>query len=129
MENISKFLGMAFNVTVFFLAITILYVMSRQYDKLVETSMDNEPVSAMMYESEPIDKDNHVTRAEITALLMERPDYDIEIIDISGSFTVLVAGFNPVYIGSYPLLSNSYEKSYLYNMDGSISRIVFRYVP
>jgi hypothetical protein len=128
MENALKLLEAAFNIIVFFAAVTILLMMSRLYNNLLVTTLNKVSESVMISEAEPVSTINYSTKAELIAHLMGPMEYDLEIIDASGRYTVNADGYRPDSIGLYPLQSINYIKSYLYSMDGTISKIIFQYV-
>lgn len=70
MENASKFLRHAFYFLIFFLAVTLLYVMSGKFDMISKNTAGSISRSTAMMEAY-LDKTVHyVKKAELIALLM-----------------------------------------------------------
>jgi len=128
MGNVFKLLEASFNVIVFFLAITLLFSLYHQLDVTVEKSADYVVGDTSVYEATPLEKCHYITKTELIAVLMGEPEYDMEVIDESGTYTILAQEYSLYNIGLYSLKSDQYEKSYIYNLNGNISKIIFRYV-
>jgi hypothetical protein len=128
MDKIFKLLRMAFNVIIFFIAITLLYTMFQQYKSLTDNSADIVAEDNMMYEAYIADTTHYITRSELIALLLGDLEYDIEVMDVSGIYNIIAKGYNPSDIGVYVFKSNNYKKTYIYKLDGMIKRIKYQYV-
>ncbi len=85
MDKIVKLLHMAFDVIIFFIAITLLYLMFGQFTSLAEKSTDIISDDNMMYEAHITDITHYTTRSDLLALLLEELEYDIDVVDASGS--------------------------------------------
>lgn len=128
MVNISKLLHMAVNVIIFFIAITVLYLFYRRTISLVDVSAANVADDIMLYESYQPDTTHYTSRAELTALLMGKLEYDLDVVNVDGTYSIIAQGYKPEDLGLYPVMSNYYEKSYFYNLNGTITKIKYQYV-
>jgi len=128
MENVFKLVRMAFNVIIFFIALTLLYMMFRQYDSLVRESAESISGDNLMYESVPLETNHYITKGDLISLLMDGLEYDVEIVDASGTYLIISKDYNPSSIDLYPITSEKFEKSYSYHLNGGITKIIFRYI-
>lgn len=124
-----KFLRRALYMTVFFVGVSLLYGLSESYDKLIDTTKDRISEEVMLIEAVPIVKENYVTKSQLITLLMGPLEYDIRIIDGSGTYDIGSVGYSPDTVGNYVLTGNQYEKSYHYDRNGAIEIIVLRLLP
>ena len=128
MENVFKLLRLAFYIIIFFAAITLLYAMFSRTDSLIDKSIDHVAEDTVMYEAYITEKNHYSARAELITLLLDKLEYDLEIVDESGSYAIIADGYSPDDIGLYVLTSENYKKSYIYNLNGTIFKIAFHYV-
>lgn len=128
MSNIFKLLKMAFSIGVFFLAITFLYQMQEQFDKLASVSGERITGDNLVAETLPYTTDHFITKGELISYLMSELQYDLEIIDEIGTYVIECESYSPGFIQQYPLMSDKFEKTYNYFLNGNISKITFKYV-
>ena len=129
MENVIKFLSIAFYVILFFIGVTVLYQSSKSLYSITEKSADTIADDNNLYQAELADSDHYTLRAELIAVLMEDISYNIGIVDPSGSYSAETGTFNPNNIKSIVLTANQYEKNYLYDEGGQITKIMYHFVP
>lgn len=128
MENVTKFIRTAFYMVIFFLGVIVLYHMSQRYNSIVERSADAVASDSILYEAE-LRVDNYcIVRAQLIAILMGDIQYDIEIADHSGTYSIKAENYNPEYITGLILTAERYQQSYTYEEDGKIDKITYSYV-
>lgn len=128
MENTSKLLRIAFYTIVFFTGISFLSLMSREVFNIADQSADVIASDNILYEA-PLQNQRYlIKKNEIIAQLMEDIQYDISIVDSTGTHLIYTESFNPEDITDLVLTSDQYEKSYTYNEEGDIEAILYRYV-
>lgn len=128
MENIYKLLRMSFSVIVFFLAIALLYSMKDSLDHLLDSTAKHITGDNLVSQTQPLDTNHDSSRAEIIALMMRELEYDIEIIGKTETYILESEGYLPSDIELYPFEGEKFEKSYSYNFNGEIAKIIFRHI-
>lgn len=129
MENITKFLRTAFYVFLFFIGITILYKASKSFSGITEKTADAIADDVNLYQTESSDTVHLTSRAELIAILMGDISYDISVMDPSGLYSAVAKAYNPGNITDITLTASQYEKSYSYDGDGQILKIMYRFIP
>lgn len=125
MDNLSKFLKIGFNLSIFFIALTFLYKMSDEYHRLAGASAKQVLEDKTVYEAYSIKRDYLTSITELTAVFMSDIEYDIEIIVGSKSYMFSNKDHKPEEIGKYYLPNIDYRKSYEYDLNGSIIKIIY----
>ena len=128
MDKIFKLLEMAFHVVILFIALTLLYTMSHKFTSLIVKSADMNAEDNMLYEAYLVKEEHYISHAELIAILLEDIEYDIEVVDEAGSYKITAEGYSPSDIGLYVFASQKYEKSYVYNLSGTIVKIRYQSV-
>ncbi|HKL79780.1 MAG TPA: hypothetical protein VJ888_05010 [Mobilitalea sp.] len=128
MENVTKFLRTAFYVVILFLGVIVLYHMSQRFNSIAERSADAVASDSILYEAELRESNCYIVRAQLIAILMEDLQYDIDIADTSGTYSIKAENYNPEYITWLTLTAERYQQSYIYEEDGKIEKITYSYV-
>jgi hypothetical protein len=128
MDKILKLLHMAFNVIIFFMAITLLYTMFDRFISLTDKSADAIAEEDTLYETYLATEEHYASRSELITLLLEDLEYDIEVVDETGTYAISADGYSPSEIGLYIFKSKKFEKSYSYKLNGSIAKIKYKYI-
>ncbi|MDF2942801.1 MAG: hypothetical protein K0S01_1659 [Herbinix sp.] len=128
MDKIVKLLQIAFDVTIFFLALTLLYTMSFKFTSLTEVSADIIAEDNMLYEAYLMKEEYNVSRTELITLLLEEIEYDIEVVDLIQSYTIVAEEYSPSDIGLYDFRSKKFKKSYVYSINGTIAKIRYQHL-
>jgi cytochrome c biogenesis factor len=126
MEKIMKLLHMAFNVIIFFIAISLLYSMHHSFVSFTDRTADVIAVDDTLYETYLESEEHYASQEEIITLLLDKLEYDMEVEDEMGNYTIHADRYNPSEIGLYIIKSKMFEKSYTYNQNGSIAKIKYR---
>jgi hypothetical protein len=126
MEKILKLLHMAFNVIIFFTAITLLYSMHHRFVSLTDRTADHIADNDTLYETYLTSEEHYASQGEIITLLLEELEYNIEVVDETGTYVIYADRYNPSEIGLYIFKSKMFEKRYTYNLNGSIAKIKYR---
>jgi len=128
MDKILKLLQMAFHVVILFIALSLLYTMSHTFTSLTEKTADIVMKDNILYEAYLVKDEHYASRAELITLLLEEVEYDMAVVDEAGTYTITAEGYSPSDIGLYVFASQKYEKSYVYNLSGTIVKIRYQSV-
>jgi hypothetical protein len=123
MDKILKLLQMAFHVIILFMALTLLYTMSRKFTSLTEKTADIIMKDNILYEAHLDKQEHYITHAELIAILLEDIEYDIEVVDKAESYKITAETYSPSDIELYIFVSRKFKKSYVYNINGTIAKI------
>ena len=129
MGNARELLLQAVAGFLFCLAITLLFRQVREYSQalaIVKHSYQNHQTVSV--ESNGSSKESHsdmkdqVSYGELIASLCDCLEYDVEI----NGFYIHKHEHTPDKIGGYCIPKESYQKSYVYNSNGEITKIIYQ---
>lgn len=120
MDNITELLHQTMNLIIFCIAVTLLFLGYQNYCNLIKIA-GNEQYETVIYEGEYGEPEINVSRGELIASLCNDLVYDIEIND----FFINSYEHDKSNIESYPIHNKEYRKSYRYDNNGYITRIVY----
>ena len=122
MENISEFLYLAFATALFCIGIYIFFLSFNEYMTVLENTREDFEDEYLVSETPLIDEEEeYYTRGYIMALLFEPLDYDIQI----DNYQLCKHFHNKGRIKDYNLTKDFYEKQYIYDLEGNISKVKF----
>jgi len=120
MNHSNELLHQVFAVFLFCIAVSALFYQYHNYLAALNSSTEilNDKI---MYEQYNNKEENIYTKGEIIAFLLNQLEYDVEI---DGLFISKSENLKE-NISAYSIRDNSFGKSYVYDKDGKISRIIF----
>lgn len=121
MQNGNELLYQALAVFFFCAAVTCLFLGYRNYTAAINTSK-NIVKNEIIYEQYHQVQEDIYTKGEIKALLLSPLEYDIEIDNLLISKKENVTD----NISTYKVPDKKYIKSYAYDNNGTITRIIFK---
>ncbi len=122
MDNISEFLYLGFATTLFCLGIYVFFLGLNEYNSVLDKGINNyEDENIVSLEAMEVKEEVYYSRGYITALLLEPLDFDIQVDNhlIDKNF------HDRSKIKEYGLSSDFYKKQYIYNSEGTISKVLF----
>lgn len=120
MDHALDFLYQGFTTFMFCIAITVLLVEYSSYITALQTSEELLKEDIMFEQAHTVDQ-GIITRGEIITCFLDTLEYDLEI---NGQ---LISKSENVKnnISSYSIPDKQYQKSYAYDNNGNITRIIF----
>lgn len=122
MDHANKILYSAFGAILFCAGVFLLIRSSEQYRETLETVRENYKEDSTVYRQYEPEASQIVSYAELIASLLYKQEFDIEVEGIKiakGSVT----GEN---IGEFAIRDTDYIKSYQYDNQGNITKIIYR---
>ena len=119
MENWKELVYQSVSATIFCIAVTLLLHQYVSYTKLLEQlKCRNQP---LLYQQNKSEVNPFVSYAELIATLVQPLEYDMEIDQ------VLISKYEhtPDQIQSYEIKKTNYVKSYAYDGNGEVTRILY----
>ena len=124
MEVTNRLLFMAFSVIVFCIAVFFLIAESHQY-RTTLSNIRNSYKDANLYEQFNTNDEEIVPYAKLMVSMFDTLEYDITIIDTDKNMEIDKNNYDPNDIDLYNVKETSYQKRYVYDRDGDITRIVY----
>lgn len=120
MSNVTKLLYQVFAALMFCIAISLLLFGYRSFMSVVASSKEITD-EQVIFEQNHEFEEAFVTKGDLIAMLFTPLEYDIEIDGF------LINKYENVKdnLSSYPIVEANYRKSYVYNDDGNIIRILY----
>lgn len=122
MEHGKELIYQAVNVLIFCIAITILLNRASSYLSLIKSVKNAYNDSDALYQDEYIDIDtDYVTYDQLITSLFSTLEYDLEINGL------LISKYEHTIdqIESYNIADTKYIKSYFYDSNGNVTRIIY----
>lgn len=121
MEHITELIHQAFAVFLFCISITVLLISYHSYLNTLNSAKRIQKNDIIYQQYQENEKDI-APRSEVIALLLHELDYDVEIDGI----LISKSEDTEENISSYYITHEKYLKSYAYDNDGIITRIIYK---
>lgn len=120
MDQINKIIKTSCAVLIFCIGLWLMFNQTRAYMKVLSKARETIKED-VVYQQQNTDNRQIVSYGELVALLLEPLDYDIRIDERN----ISKSEHNKAMIHSYGIMQGNYIKSYEYDNEGNICRIIY----
>lgn len=120
MGKVFKYIELIFDIVLFTAAIWVSITLSKSYLSMLNGSKNGLNNNILSEQSRIVDEDI-VSSSELIATLFYELDYDVQIDDL------LISKYDHIeeFIGIYNINNKLYKRSYSYDINGSVTRVIY----